>query len=121
MPKLIKVQTFSDDRGHLSVLEKNIPFEIRRVFYIYGVNDSIRGNHRHHKTIQALICISGSCVVSNDNGLELADFKLDSPDKCLFLYPEDFHSMHNFSNDAILLVLASEFYTPEDYIYEPYK
>ena len=121
MPKLIKVQTFSDDRGHLSVLENNIPFDIKRVFYIYGVNDSVRGNHRHHKTIQALICISGNCIVSNDNGLIQEEFELDSPDKCLFLYPEDYHSMHSFSSDAILLVLASEFFYPSDYIYEPYK
>jgi dTDP-4-dehydrorhamnose 3,5-epimerase-like enzyme len=121
MPKLIKVQTFSDDRGHLSVLENNIPFDIKRVFYIYGVNDSVRGNHRHHKTIQALICLTGSCIVSNDNGIENESFLLDSPTKCLFLYPEDYHSMHNFTPNTILLVLASELFNPADYIYEPYR
>lgn len=121
MPKLINVETFSDDRGHLSVLENNISFDIKRIFYIYGVDDSVRGNHRHYKTIQALICISGNCVVSNDNGSIQEDFTLDSPDKCLFLYPEDYHSMHSFSSDAILLVLASELFNPLDYIYEPYR
>jgi dTDP-4-dehydrorhamnose 3,5-epimerase-like enzyme len=121
MPKLVKVPTFSDDRGHLSVLESIIPFVIKRVFYIYGVNDSIRGNHRHHKTVQALICISGNCIISNDNGLVQHKFVLDSPDKCLILFPEDYHSMHNFSSDAILLVLASELFNPSDYIYESYS
>ena len=120
MPKLITIETFSDMRGHLSVLEKNIPFDIKRVFYIYGVDDSVRGNHRHHKTIQAVICISGSCIISNDNNTLKQDFFLDEPIKCLFLFPEDYHSMHHFSKDAILLVLASEFFDPKDYIYEPY-
>lgn len=121
MPKLIEIKTFSDDRGHLSVLERNIPFDIKRVFYIYGVDNSVRGNHRHHKTIQGVICISGSCIIVNDNGNDKEEFILDKPNKCLFLYPEDYHYMHNFSKDAILLVLASENFDPNDYIHEAYE
>jgi dTDP-4-dehydrorhamnose 3,5-epimerase-like enzyme len=121
MPKLITIETFSDNRGHLSVLEKNMPFDIKRVFYIYGVDNSVRGKHRHHKTIQAVICISGSCKIANNNGKQNEIFELDQPNKCLFLYPEDFHSMYDFSSDAILLVLASEYFDPNDYIYEPYQ
>jgi len=121
MPKLIEIKTFSDERGHLSVLEQNIPFAIKRVFYIYGVDNSVRGNHRHHKTIQAVICISGSCVICNNDGTIQEEFILDKPNKCLFLYPQDYHYMHSFSKDAILLVLASENFNPNDYIYEPYK
>ncbi|MFK8060224.1 MAG: FdtA/QdtA family cupin domain-containing protein [Polaribacter sp.] len=120
MPKLIKLDTFSDSRGNLTVLEKKIPFDIKRLFYIYGVDNSTRGLHRHKKTIQAVVCISGSCVIENDNGLEKSTYKLDKPNECLFLYPEDFHWMHKFSKDAILLVLASELFDPKDYIYEPY-
>lgn len=121
MPNLIHIQSFSDHRGNLSVLEKNIPFDIKRVFYIYGVDDSVRGNHRHHKTVQAAICIAGSCIISNDNVVEKQDFELNNPNKCLILFPEDFHSMHHFSKDAILLVLASEYFDPKDYIYEAYE
>lgn len=120
MPKLIYLNTFSETRGSLTVIEKNIPFDVKRIFYIYGVDDSIRGKHRHHKTIQAAVCIAGSCIISNDTGKEKEDFILDVPNKCLILYPEDFHSMHHFTKDAILLVLASEYFDPEDYIYEPY-
>jgi dTDP-4-dehydrorhamnose 3,5-epimerase-like enzyme len=120
MPKFINIETHNNNRGSLSVLEKNIPFEIKRVFYIYNVDESVRGNHRHYKTIQAAICINGSCKISNDNGIIKEEFVLDNPEKCLFLYPEDFHSMHSFSKDAVLLVLASEFYDPKDYIYESY-
>jgi dTDP-4-dehydrorhamnose 3,5-epimerase-like enzyme len=121
MPKLIEIKTFSDERGHLSVLERNIPFDIKRVFYIYGVDNSVRGKHRHHKTIQAAICIAGSCTIVNDNGNSKEEFVLDNPNKCLFLYPEDFHYMHRFTKDAILLVLASENFDSNDYIYEPYE
>lgn len=121
MPNFFEIKTFNDNRGSLSVLEKNIPFDIKRVFYIYNVNDITRGLHRHHKTIQAAICISGSCIISNDNSKEKKSFKLDNPNKCLILYPEDFHWMHNFSKDAVLLVLASEFFDPDDYIFEPYE
>ena len=118
---LIDLKTFTDKRGNLTVIEKSIPFDIKRIFYIYGVDSSVRGNHRHHKTIQAAICLTGSCVISNDNGSEVEEFILDSPDKCLILYPEDYHWMHNFTSDSILLVLASEYFDPQDYIYEPYR
>ena len=121
MAEIINLKTFADSRGSLTVIEKLLPFEIKRVFYIYGVDDSIRGNHRHHKAIQAAICIAGSCIISNDNGLLKNDFFLDSPDKCLIIYPEDYHSMYNFTKDAILLVLASEFFDSKDYIYESYR
>jgi hypothetical protein len=120
MPELIEIKSFKDDRGSLSVLEDNIPFEIKRVFYIYDVDNSVRGNHRHNKTIQAAICLNGSCIISNNNNIKKEDFILDNPSKCLMLYPEDFHSMHSFSKGSILLVLASEKFDPSDYIYEEY-
>jgi len=120
MAELIKLFSFSEKRGCLTVVEEILPFAIKRVFYIYSVDDSVRGKHRHHKTIQAAICIAGSCVIHNNNGQVTEEFLLDSPDKCLVLYPEDFHAMSNFSPNAILLVLASENFDPEDYIYEPY-
>ena len=121
MAYLINLSTFSDKRGSLTVIERQVPFEIKRVFYIYGVDDSIRGKHRHHKTIQAAICVKGSCRILNDDGVTVENFLLDKPEKCLILNPDDFHSMLEFSHDAILLVLASEFFDPEDYIYEPYR
>jgi hypothetical protein len=121
MPKLIHLQTYKENRGSLTVIEKILPFEIKRLFYIYGVDDSVRGRHRHHKTIQAAVCIAGSCVITNDDGEHTEEFLLDSPEKCLLLYPEDFHWMHRFTPDSILLVMASEYFDPNDYIYEPYR
>ncbi len=122
MASLIKLKTFSDKRGSLTVIEKVLPFEIKRIYYIYGVpSESLdRGGHKHKITRQALICVSGSCVITNNDGNGRKDYPLDSPDKCLILDPQDFHSMHHFSKDAVLLVLASEYFDAEDYLDEDY-
>ncbi|MGO4294892.1 sugar 3,4-ketoisomerase [Chitinophaga sp. RAB17] len=120
MANLIKIKTFKDSRGILTVLDNVIPFEIKRLFYIYSVDNSDRGGHRHHKTYQAAICIKGSCKITTNNNKITELFDLNSPEKCLLLMPEDWHVIHNFSSDAILLVLASTVFDPTDYIYEPY-
>ena len=122
MAHLIDLKTSTDARGSLTVIEKILPFEIKRVFYIYGVGDSslVRGGHRHIKTIQALVCVSGKCSVFTDDGSKKDEFKLDSPHKCLVLEPEDWHTMSGFSKDSVLLVLASEYYDHKDYIKEGY-
>lgn len=121
MAYLLNLQTHTDKRGNLTVIEKVLPFEIKRIFYIYGVDDSERGGHRHHKTIQAAVCIQGTCIISNNNGTKEQDFILDKPSKCLIIEPQDWHTMHHFSKDAILMVLASENYNYNDYIFENYK
>ena len=110
MAHLINLQTFTDKRGNLTVIEKVIPFDIKRIFYIYGVDDSKRGGHRHHKTIQAAVCIKGECKIYNNNNLAEEVFELNSPAKCLIINPEDWHTMYDFSEDAILMVFASEFF-----------
>lgn len=121
MAKLIDLTTFTDKRGNLTVIEKIFPFDVKRIFYIYGVDDSVRGGHRHHKTIQAAVCIAGSCTIYNNDGQVETDFVLDEPSKCLILEPKDWHKMYNFSPDAILMVLASEYYEEHDYIFDEYE
>ncbi len=120
MAHIINLKTFCDNRGNLTVIEKVIPFDIKRIFYIYGVDESVRGKHRHKKSIQAAICIKGKCVIFNNDGTNKEEFILDTPDKCLILEPKDWHYMHQFSTDAILMVLASEYFDSSDYIFEPY-
>lgn len=119
MPSLIQLPTHSDDRGSLTFIDKILPFDVKRIFYIYDAK-GIRGEHRHVKNIQALICVKGSCRVFNDNGSKKESFFLDSPQKCLILQPEDWHTMDEWSEDAVLLVLASEHYDVKDYIDTPY-
>jgi dTDP-4-dehydrorhamnose 3,5-epimerase-like enzyme len=122
MANILDLSTFSDKRGNLTVVEKVLPFSINRVFYIYGVDNSVRGMHRHKKTIQAAIAIKGSCVISCKSGdyEKIVEYKLDIPSKCLLLYPEDFHSMYNFTQDCILMVFASDTYSKDDYIFDEY-
>ena len=119
MAKLINLTTFRDHRGSLTVIEKELPFSIKRVYYIYDAGDSVRGGHRHKITVQAAICVKGSCIISCTNDNKEEEFLLDTPDKCLILYPEDWHNMYNFSLDAVLLVLASTPFDPDDYIDAP--
>lgn len=121
MAHIIDLKTFTDKRGNLTVIEKIIPFDIKRVFYIYGVDHSRRGGHRHHKTVQAAICIKGACIIYNNNGKEEDEFELNQPNKCLIIDPEDWHTMYNFTSDAILMVFASEYFDEQDYIYQSYK
>jgi dTDP-4-dehydrorhamnose 3,5-epimerase-like enzyme len=117
---LINLKTFCDQRGNLTVIEKVIPFDIKRIFYIYGVDTSVRGKHRHKRAIQAATCIQGKCTIWNNDGKKKEEFVLDSPDKCLILEPDDWHKMYNFSPDAILMILASEYFDANDYIFEEY-
>jgi len=121
MAHLIDLKTFTDKRGNLTVIEKVLPFETKRIFYIYGVDSSVRGGHRHKKTVQAAICLTGSCEIYNNDGKEEQRFELDKPHKCLILETQDWHTMSNFSPDAILMVLASEYFDQDDYIFEPYS
>lgn len=120
MSYLIDLKTFTDTRGNLTVIEKVLPFDTKRIFYIYGVDSSKRGGHRHHKTIQAAICIKGSCTIYCNDGNEEKTYQLDAPHKCLMLNNIDWHTMYNFTEDAILMVIASEYFDHEDYIFEPY-
>ncbi|MCB0803367.1 MAG: FdtA/QdtA family cupin domain-containing protein [Flavobacteriales bacterium] len=119
MGKTIELATFGDDRGYLTVAQDKIPFDIKRVYYIYGAKGK-RGGHRHKSTTQALICLNGSCEIYMNNRGEESTVLLDSPSKCLILDKDDWHTMDKFSEGSILLVFASTKYDVEDYIDEPY-
>ena len=118
----IKKYRFSphgDDRGQLIALEelKDIPFKIKRVYYIYDTKDGVRrGFHAHKKLEQILICVSGSCKIHLDNGKETAEVLLNTPDEGLYISNAIWREMYDFSPDAVLLVLASELYDEKDYI-----
>jgi len=119
MTKLINFTILGDDRGYLISLEQNsnIPFDIKRVYYIYGTKDNVRrGFHAHRDLEQVLICVSGSCKVLIDNGINKEDIVMDLPNKGLVIPPMFWHEMHDFSSDCVLMVLASELYDESDYI-----
>lgn len=112
-------QQHGDDRGQLVALEEynDIPFEIKRVYYMYDTIDGVhRGFHAHKSLEQILICIHGSCKVILDNGMERKVIFLERPYEGLYVPNNMWREMYDFSKDAVLMVLASEYYREEDYI-----
>ena len=121
MAQLLELKTFTDSRGSLTVIEKELPFTPKRVYYIYDVGgDQVRAGHRHRKNVQALICVRGGCEIFVNNGESKERYTLDRPDLCLIMEPRDWHTMDRFTPDALLLVLASDPYDVHDYIDEGY-
>lgn len=115
-----------DSRGALISLEalKNIPFEIKRIYYIFGVEAGIsRGFHAHRKLKQVVICMNGSCRISLDNGTGKESVLLNDRSKGLFIDNTTWREMYDFSEDCVLMVVASEHYSEEDYIrsYQEFK
>lgn len=117
---VLKLPSFSDARGQLSVIEDVLPFQIKRLYWIYAADGKIRGGHRHRQTRQALISVHGEVVVHMDDGLHVEDIRLDSPDKCLLVEPKDWHTM-SFGSSAVLLVIASHPFDRNEYIDEGYS
>lgn len=112
-------QQHGDQRGQLIALEewKDIPFEIKRIYYMYNTKDGVRrGLHAHKSLKQILICVSGKCKVLLDNGLEKKIVFLETPYEGLYIDNNIWREMYDFSPDAVLLVLASDVYKEEDYI-----
>lgn len=123
MARLLTLKYIQDKRGNLTVLdniEKLLPFPVKRIFYIQEAT-GIRGGHRHYKTCHAVICLTGSCIVSINDGKKEDNFLLNNPHQCLIIETADWHTMHHFSEGSILLALASTVYDANDYIYAPYE
>jgi dTDP-4-dehydrorhamnose 3,5-epimerase-like enzyme len=117
--KLIDFTIMGDDRGSLIALEEhnNAPFDIKRVYYIFGTKENVRrGFHAHKELKQIAICISGSCMFHLDEGRNTQEFLLNSPNQGLLIEGLIWREMYNFSPDCVLLVLASEHYEEDDYI-----
>ncbi|MDM5058309.1 sugar 3,4-ketoisomerase [Aeromonas rivipollensis] len=115
----IQFQTHGDDRGSLISLEqeKNIPFEIQRIYYIFNTKEGVRrGFHAHKKLKQIAIVISGSCRFVLDDGKERIDILMDNPGRGLYIDSFIWREMYNFSEDCVLLVIADKCYEEVDYI-----
>lgn len=121
----MKFKVISDSRGNLSAIEggKDIPFSIKRVYYITGVESGVeRGFHAHRQLHQVLLCLHGSLKVRLFNGTQKEEVVLNDPAKGLYVGPWVWREMYDFSPGAVLLVLASAEYDEADYIrsYEAY-
>ena len=108
-----------DFRGQLIALEeyKDIPFDIKRVYYMYDTRDDVvRGCHAHKNLQQILICVNGSCRIRLDNGKEKEEVLLNKPFEGLYLTSDIWREMYDFFPGTVLMVLASEYYNENDYI-----
>ena len=116
--QLIDIRRYSDSRGYLSVVENgiDIPFDIKRIYYLYMVPEVARGAHAHKELQQLLIATSGSVEVIMDDGTNKKSFMLDRPWKGLLIPPGLWRDLENFSGGAVLMCLASEKYDAADYI-----
>jgi dTDP-4-dehydrorhamnose 3,5-epimerase-like enzyme len=119
--KLIQLQSHGDDRGSLVSLEaqKNIPFAIKRVYYLFNTEDKVsRGFHAHKKLKQVAIVLKGSCRFLLDDGKERIEILLDNPAQGLLIESFVWREIYDFSEDCVLMVLADSFYDESDYIRE---
>ena len=116
---VLNFQIRGNHDGSLVALEnsKEIPFDVKRVYYIWGTKrDVIRGKHAHRKLEQVIICMAGTCDFILDNGTEKETIHLDNPSKGLFIRHNIWREFTNFSPDCVIMVLASEKYDESDYI-----
>ena len=118
--RVLQFKEYGDERGNLVVAEgdgMDIPFDIKRVFYMYGSDpDIIRGQHANRQTEFVLINVSGSSKVMVDDGSSKEVILLDKPRMGLYMGPMIWKEMYDFSADSVLLVLASEHYQEQEYI-----
>lgn len=115
----IEFQKLGDERGSLVSLEqnKNIPFEVKRIYYIFGTKEGVsRGFHAHKNLEQVAICVKGSCRFLLDDGKNKEEIVLNDPSIGLYISNVTWREMHDFSEDCVLIVLASELYDENDYI-----
>ncbi len=124
--KLINFKTLGDDRGSLIAIEEgyNVPFDIKRVYYIFNTQQGVeRGFHAHINLKQLAIVVKGSCTFIIDDGKTREEIKIDNPNQGLLIEGLIWREMKDFSEDCVLLVLASEHYDECDYIrgYQEFK
>ncbi len=116
---LVELTSHENPRGSLVAIEsnKNIPFQIERIYYIFDVpEDNRRGYHAHKELKQLAICLHGSCEFLLDDGKKQISYLLDTPTKGLYIKGLVWREMYNFSSDCVLLVLADDYYKENDYI-----
>lgn len=117
--QILTLPVRSDERGSLVALEAStgVPFEIERAFYIFDTPEGAsRGGHAHREVEQLMVCISGGCTITLDDGTERAEVRLDGPGKALSVGPMIWNEMRHFTTGAVLLILASGPYDESEYI-----
>lgn len=116
---ILNFEKHGDERGNLIALEtiKEIPFDIKRVYYIYDTKENVRrGFHAHKNLQQVLICVKGSCKILLDDGTEKVSIELNDCSTGLYIKSPIWREMYDFTEDAVLMCIASQTYDEDDYI-----
>lgn len=114
----VDIPTFIDERGVISVMDKELPFEVKRVFWLYHIKDGKdRGAHALLDGAEIMIAIHGSFIVDLDDTVTKKSILLDSPEKGLIIRPGIWFRTHSYNDDGITLVLSSDAYMREKYTY----
>ena len=118
-PQLVELPLFKDERGALVVIEalKQVPFEIARVFFCYGMKGE-RGGHAHKALLQFVLAVAGGVGLKVDNGREVYEFYLDTPSRGVLIPPLHWVVVDKWTEDAVCMVVASDFYDEADYLRE---
>ncbi|SDW98799.1 sugar 3,4-ketoisomerase [Lysobacter enzymogenes] len=118
--QVIQLQVHGDDRGQLIALEqlRNVPFDIRRVYYLFATrSDAQRGHHAHRNLNQLMVALHGRVTILLDDGSGPVERVLDDPSQGLLLGNLVWRALYDFSEDCVLMVLADRLYDPDDYIW----
>ena len=117
--KFFNLKTIVEEDGNLVPIESNIdvPFSIKRVFYVYGAKDQKnRGEHSHRKTEQIIICLNGKLEVLCDDGVNKKKYLLESPQQALYIPSMIWDEQNYLTNDTVMLVLCNNHYNINDYV-----
>ena len=116
---LIDVPTFTDDRGAISVLDKELPFQVKRVFWLYHIKDGKdRGAHALLDSSEIMVAVHGSFIVDLDDTENKSSVLLDDPSKGLMIRPGVWFRTHSYKDDGVSLILAEEEYARDKYTYD---
>ena len=121
---ITNIPTFTDERGAISVMDKELPFQVRRVFWLYHIADGKdRGEHALLDSTEIIVAVHGSFVVDLDDTVNKTSVLLDSSDKGLVIRPGIWFRTHSYKNDGVSLILSEEEYARNKYTYdyEEYK
>lgn len=116
---LIDIPTFTDERGAISVMDKELPFQVRRVFWLHHIADGKdRGEHALLDSTEIIVAVHGSFVVDLDDTVSKTSVLLDSPDKGLVIRPGIWFRTHSYKDEGVSLILAEEEYARNKYTYD---
>lgn len=121
---IIDIPTFTDERGAISVMDKELPFEVKRIFWLHHIQEGKdRGAHALLEGMEIMIAVHGSFVIDLDDGVIKTSVLLDDPSKGIVILPGIWFRTHSYADDGVSLILADEEYSKDRYTYdyEEYK